>query len=178
MGTDSSTNYPILPNDHLVIPRLPSSRPEGNADRGASNQDEDGPDGRAARAPAPQIDRRAERSGYFNRRTYLPVQGPNAELERRIDELEKKLDQLIEAVGKSQPGPGGEPEEMPAVQIPASDPFRNAPPPAARMQPLPRRRMGETIERSGPRPRRVEPEGPRPPAPRPRDEAPPDVTPE
>ena len=33
MGTDSSTNYAILPNDRLVVPRVASSRPEG--DRGA-----------------------------------------------------------------------------------------------------------------------------------------------
>jgi protein involved in polysaccharide export with SLBB domain len=179
MGTDSSTNYAILPNDRLVIPHLPSSPPEGDPDRGASRQEENGPDGRDAGAPAPRMDSRAERSGYFNRRTYLPVQGPNAELEKRIDELEKKLDRLIEVVEKSQPKPGGEPEEKRAVKLPDGNPFGDIPQPAGRTEPSPGRRPGETIGPAGPRPRRVEPEGPRPPAvPRPRVEAPPDAPPE
>jgi hypothetical protein len=192
MGTDSSTNYAILPNDRLVIPRLPSSMPEGDPDRGASRQDEDAPDVRTAATPAPRLDRRAEQSGYFNRRSYAPAQGPNAAIEKRIDELEQKLDRLIEAVEKSRARPAGEPEPKPAADLPDGDPFQGGRPATEdrdpfqhdrqrteRMKPPSDRSMEETVERPRtrtPRPRRVAPARPRPPAaPRAREEATPDV---
>jgi hypothetical protein len=191
MGTDSSTNYAILPNDHLVIPRLPSSRPEGDPDRGASRQDEDAPDVRTAGTPAPRLDRRAERSGYFNRRSYAPGQGANAAIEKRIDELEQKLDRLIEAVEKSRARPGDESEPRPTAVVPddpfqdirpstvGRDPFEGSPQRSERMKPPSDRSMEDTVERPRtrtPRARRGAPARPRPPAaPRAREEAPPDV---
>ncbi len=177
MGTDSSTNYPILPNDRLVIPRIPASRPEGDADRGASRQDEGDPDVRTAEASAPPVNRRAERSGYFNRRSYAPAQGSNAGLEKRIDELEQKLDRLIEAVEKGRPRPGGEPEPRPTAVVPEGDPFQDgrpgivdrdpfegSPQRTERMKP-PSDRSTEDMRRAAPaadaaRPARSHPRGP------------------
>ncbi len=98
MGTDSSTNYAILPNDRLVIPSRGSSRPEGDADVGAASGAPDDPATRAALAAGPRTGSRAQGSGYFNRRASLPPDNPNAALEQRIEALEKKLDRLIEAI--------------------------------------------------------------------------------
>ncbi len=104
MGTDSSTNYAILPNDRLVIPRLKIVEDAIQRQRES-----------AAVAPQasirPRNDQRTQQSIYFNRRTPLPNHRPNEELEKRIEELEKKLDTLIKAVEKLQPKPGAAPEQ-------------------------------------------------------------------
>ncbi len=147
MGTDSSTNYAILPYDRLVVPRLPLSRLEGDADRGASRDVENSSEVRAGRVAAAGLDRRAERSGYFNRKTPLPASDPNEELEKRIDELEKKLDRLIEVVEKSHPAPGEEPEAKPAAVLPEGDPRDLEPPPSAPMSLPPGQTIGR-LERS------------------------------
>jgi polysaccharide export outer membrane protein len=165
MGTDSSTNYPILPNDRLVIPRVGSSRADRESDRGASRDEDPFQDVLGTMRPAPRADRGAQRSGYFNRRAFLPAQNPNAELAKRIDELEKKLDRLIEVVEKGQPKAAGEPSEMPGPSPVMRNPFDvDAEPPVAGRAISPPGRPAEEGARSPgpqpPRPRRVQPMGP------------------
>jgi polysaccharide export outer membrane protein len=170
MGTDSSTNYPILPNDRLVIPRAASSGPEVGADRGASSGENPAQDARATRASAARISSNVEGRLHFDRNTHVAAQNPGADLEKRIDELEKKLDRLIEVMEKAQPMPAVEPEERPAADTGDRPPSRAESGRGEAMELPPARGMGEPTRRSGPgprsrpRPRRPGPMGPRPPA--------------
>ena len=166
MGTDSSTNYAILPNDRLVIPCSRSSRPEGDADLGASGGGSADQDARAAMASGPRSGPRTQGNSYFNRRASLPSQNPDAELVQRIDELEKKLDWLIETLQDSRPKPGDESRERPAARPSdrnASEIERDRDEP---MESTPGGMTSDIPRRPGarsPRPRRVAPERPRPP---------------
>jgi protein involved in polysaccharide export with SLBB domain len=178
MGTDSSTNHAVLPNDRLVIPRVTASRPEGDAVRGASNEEDPVRDARANRASAS----RSTPELYFNRRTPLP-EDSSTELKERIEALEKKLDRLIEVVEKGQPKAGGEPEEKPAAGTGAQPPVQTEREPTQAMEPPPGRRMREPDLQPAPRlrqrPRRVAPGRPQPPAARRlRREEPGDLAPE
>ncbi|MHB1557027.1 MAG: polysaccharide biosynthesis/export family protein [Isosphaeraceae bacterium] len=103
MGTDSSTNYAILPGDRLVIPRLKIVEDTLKRQRESAA-------GLPEATSRPRADRHTQPSIYFNRRTPLPSNRPNEEMEKRMEELEKKLDTLIQAVEKLQPKPGAGPE--------------------------------------------------------------------
>jgi protein involved in polysaccharide export with SLBB domain len=88
MGTDSSTNYPILPNDRLVIPAASASSREAGPfglTEPVPEPSEPGRDQSVARRM--KSDPGAESTGYFNRLTSRPARDPNAGLERRIEEL-------------------------------------------------------------------------------------------
>jgi polysaccharide export outer membrane protein len=165
MGTDSSTNYAILPNDRLVVPGAISTGSGPNAARGASNQETPARDPRATRAsasqPAPGL--------YFHRSAGTSFENPNADLEKRIDELEQKLDRLIGIMEKARPGPVGYANDKPAAaERPVDSPQIG---PKDAMGPAPARMMEGPVRRPGARPRprlrRPEPDRPGPSAPRP-----------
>jgi polysaccharide biosynthesis/export protein len=171
MGTDSSTNYPMLPNDRLVVPRIATSRPGGDPGVGASDGEVPRQDVRAARASAS----RSAPSVYFDRGAYDVSRKSTADLEKRIEELEKKLDRLIQMVQKSRPRPG----ERPAAKNGEHPTIAGTPGQAGAVEPQPRRGMTAPDRRPGPRrpaPRRVGPMGPRPPA-QPPDQDDPDGSP-
>jgi protein involved in polysaccharide export with SLBB domain len=158
MGTDSSTNYAILPNDRLVVPGAISTGSGPKEVRGASNQEAPARDPRATRASASQAAPRL----YFHRRNTTSFERPNADLEKRIDELEQKLDRLIGIMEKTRPEPVDDANEKPAaaqgpVDWPQVVPNEATGPPAARM-------MGRPVPRPGSpprtRPRRPGPSGP------------------
>jgi protein involved in polysaccharide export with SLBB domain len=164
MGTDSSTNYAILPNDRLVVPRAGSSRPEGEAERGASTAGSPAPATRATMAPARRTGPRTQGSLYFNRRGSRSAQNSDAGLEQRIAELERKLDRLIEVVEANQAKPGETPDALPGIRDPLQDPGAR-PAAAGRIQYPPERRREAGTMSPGPQPpgpRAVEPAGPRP----------------
>ncbi len=166
MGTDSSTNYQILPNDRLVIPRIASSRLEADAGRGASRAEYRVPNERDAPPPSQIADPDVEGSPYFNRSGYFPGRGRETELEKRIDELEKKLDRLIEVVENNQPRRAAEPDVMiPKLPLVERSPFAadDEPSAAGRMVAPGGRPADESAATPGPRSpraRRVEPMSP------------------
>jgi RNA polymerase sigma factor (sigma-70 family) len=94
MGTDSSTNYEILPFDRLVVPRNPSiSKP-------------------LPEAPVPTAKGQDQTSGKtdldvrFNRKAFTQSDLTGASqrvLERRLDEMEKKLDAILKKLGDRKP---------------------------------------------------------------------------
>lgn len=160
MGTDSSTNYAMLPNDRLVIPRIESGPAVAASSEGGPSRD-----ARASRASAS----RTAPSLYFNRGEYEAARESTAELERRIEVLEKKLDRLIEMVEKNPPRPGG----GPTAKVDERNPFGGEPEDEAMDLTPPRfaRPAPGTGPRPGPQPpgpRRVGPKEPRPAPPRPR----------
>lgn len=94
MGTDSSTNYEVRPGDRIVVYRDPKiSRPLSSA-RGADSPDV-GSDSRGDRARV-----------YFDRG---PDDDPNStredqrRLERRLEEMERKLDAILSRLGDRHP---------------------------------------------------------------------------
>jgi protein involved in polysaccharide export with SLBB domain len=161
MGTDSSTNYAILPNDRLVIPRVAANRPGGDAGRSTSSRESPAQDLRATRASATQ----SAPSLYFNRRSFTQ-ESPTADLEKRIEELETKLDRLIEVVEKSQPKPGAQPEPQGPPDSVEGSPTQGEPAPVEAMDSPSAGTTRESTPRRGilrprPRPGRVGPSGPR-----------------
>jgi polysaccharide export outer membrane protein len=94
MGTDSSTNYQILPNDRLVVPRDPAYLSRNSA--GANNQQRSAPSSSG------------RESAYFPGLN-TDTDGKELEslraVERHLKEVEEKLDKLIETMGRA-PGPG------------------------------------------------------------------------
>jgi protein involved in polysaccharide export with SLBB domain len=123
MGTDSSTNYPTLPNDRLVVPRDPSYVPErvSNEDsprRVRASEDADRPGTKT------QDDSGTEKSIYFGRKPSppRPVEAPT-ELERRVSEIETKLDKLIELMEGDKGKPDSQGNETPAAVPPMREPF-------------------------------------------------------
>ncbi len=90
MGTDSSTNYPILPNDRLVVRRIEeSSRPSPSSAHEAQSSQPS----RSTREP-----------------TFFPALSPDTAskqleslraVERHLKEVENKLDKLIEAIDRA-----------------------------------------------------------------------------
>ena len=106
MGTDPSTNYEIKPGDRIVVPRDPTiSRPLPAAPQATS------PD------PGPEA-RRDQRQPHFDRKPdtdTIPARENPRSLERRLDEMEKKLDAILSswAIGGISPcrvrtrGPAG-----------------------------------------------------------------------
>jgi polysaccharide export outer membrane protein len=100
MGTDSSTNYAVLPNDRLVVPRDPNAGSDRVSARARSYDDVT----RAGVATSDHLegslyyDRGREKSGYYRRQTELtPGDSDRSDLEPRIAEIEAKLDRLLEA---------------------------------------------------------------------------------
>ena len=94
MGTDSSTNYLIMPFDRIVVPRDPKiSRPLPSAPDAAVKSRDD-----SAVQAEPKI--------YFNRKstTSSDAQSDSQRvLERRLDEMEKKLDAILKKLGDQKP---------------------------------------------------------------------------
>jgi polysaccharide biosynthesis/export protein len=94
MGTDSSTNYELLPFDRIVVPRDPSvSKP-------------------LPTAPETKVKSRDESAGrvdsdvHFNRKASTLSDSPVANqraLERRLDVMEKKLDAILRKLGDQKP---------------------------------------------------------------------------
>ncbi len=99
MGTDSSTNYAVLPNDRLVVPRDPSVTIDPASARRLTSS---GEKLRAKLIPnrlegSLFYDRGRERSGYFDRQSALMTDDDQNTLEPIISEIEAKLDRLLEA---------------------------------------------------------------------------------
>jgi len=89
MGTDASTNYQILPNDRLVIPRDPKYTPSGTA--ASSSQPRD-------RQAVPD-------SRYFPGYATETADQQRSSLravERRLSVVEKKLDKIIERMKRAE----------------------------------------------------------------------------
>lgn len=164
MGTDSSTNYTILPGDRLVIPRLKVVEDTFKRQRESAA-------GLPQAMSQPRRDQHTKQSQYFNRRTPLPDNRPNEALEKRIGELEQKLDTLIEAVKKLQPKPGEMPEpargetDGDGRPAPENMPAEEATPPPPRTRRGPADRSPRT-RRRGSEETRPGPSRPRPDAPR------------
>jgi protein involved in polysaccharide export with SLBB domain len=164
MGTDASTNDAILPNDRLVIPSSRSSRPGGDADLGATRGEPAEQGAGTVMAPRPRPGTHIQGSTYFNRRASLPPENPNAALEKRIEELENKLDRLIEVMGQNQRNSAAEPQERPAAVPADRNPFEADTDRVEPTEPAPEGRMSTVPRRAGARalrPRRVRPERPR-----------------
>ncbi|MGO9469448.1 MAG: sigma-70 family RNA polymerase sigma factor [Isosphaeraceae bacterium] len=88
MGTDGSTNYQLLPNDRLVVPRDPKYTPSSaTADRSQ-----------------PRRRQAASDSRYFPglaAETIDEQRSPLRAVERRLSEVEKKLDTIIERMDRA-----------------------------------------------------------------------------
>jgi RNA polymerase sigma factor (sigma-70 family) len=90
MGTDSSTNYEVRPGDRIVVYRDSKSS---------------SPPSPAADAESPRIrpeSRRGRTQLYFDRMSEndsAPARDNYSKLERRLDEMEKKLDAILMKLG-------------------------------------------------------------------------------
>ena len=73
MGTDSSTNYSILPNDRLVVPRDPSYMPERVSDEDSPSQPRP-PEASDRPGRSERDDPGTEKSVYFGRKPSPPRQ--------------------------------------------------------------------------------------------------------
>jgi protein involved in polysaccharide export with SLBB domain len=96
MGTDSSTNYDILPFDRIVVPRDPSiSKPL--------------PSGPATSAPTPSKDSKLSKGTeelYFNRKLNdqtVPTEIAERSIQRRLDEMDGKLNAILRKLGDQKP---------------------------------------------------------------------------
>ena len=92
MGTDASTNYQIMPTDRIVVPREwgeslgPASSGKGQSASPTSHTPED-----------------AQLKIYFDRKSqdHPTVRGPaQRDVEHRLDEMEKKLDAILEKLAE------------------------------------------------------------------------------
>ena len=94
MGTDQSTNHEIKPGDRIVVPRDPRiSRPLPSSPQGPHSAT--GPETLRDR---PQL--------YFNRKSDDNPTSPfesQRKLERRLDEMERKLDAILSRLGDRRP---------------------------------------------------------------------------
>jgi protein involved in polysaccharide export with SLBB domain len=116
MGDDLSTNYQLLPGDRLVVPRDPSSEAErGRVGAGHSQQKEQqrpGPPLYFDRPP-PSSDEPTDRLADFRDRhpeTRAIVRDPPrsriaplSRVEARLNDLEQKLDQILEVLKTRKP---------------------------------------------------------------------------
>lgn len=140
MGEDSSTNYAILPNDRLVIPSAASGHTQSGRQPGARGDDNE-PVQQARGAPSAnrRMERRAGLDPSFGRALDQPEPSAIADLEGRIEELEQKLDFLIEKLGEFTPGPAMSLPKPRSPHVPEEDPFRDVEPAGA--APTPRSRQ-------------------------------------
>jgi protein involved in polysaccharide export with SLBB domain len=129
MGTDSSTNYLILPNDRLVVPHDPYYKMDKASAIKLSS--EFGLKGAQARLDKDSSDDRdSEKSIYFGRKPSPPRQvEPPTELEQRVSEIETKLDKLIELMEGDKGKPRSQGNTAPAADPAKSETFE---PPAGR----------------------------------------------
>jgi protein involved in polysaccharide export with SLBB domain len=101
MGTDSSTNYQMLPGDRLVVPRDPRS----SGDIGST------PPQRKSESSLPS------RASVYNPDASTQTAGTQLEflraVERRLSEVERKLDQIIERLDRVDSRAEQEHSEMP-----------------------------------------------------------------
>jgi polysaccharide biosynthesis/export protein len=113
MGDDMSTNYQLLPGDRLVVPHNPSAEAEP-AQVGAAHpaQHRSGPAlyfGRPPSSSDEPADRLTDfRDAHAERRVKvrdLPsaVIAPMSRVEARLNDLEQKLDQILEALKTREP---------------------------------------------------------------------------
>jgi RNA polymerase sigma factor (sigma-70 family) len=96
MGTDASTNYTILPNDRLVIPRDPNYMPPSAANTHSSQ---------------PRARQMVTDSRYFPSSALDPTDQQLSSLravERHLSEVEKKLDTIIERMDRAEKKADGE----------------------------------------------------------------------
>jgi polysaccharide export outer membrane protein len=92
MGTDSSTNYQLLPGDRLVVPRDPSYTPPGSAsDRSRTGV-------RSPSGPGPRPYFAEVSSGDPQERQVESLRA----LERHLSEVEKKLDRIIDKIERGE----------------------------------------------------------------------------
>ncbi|WP_165227117.1 sigma-70 family RNA polymerase sigma factor [Aquisphaera insulae] len=97
MGTDSSTNYQLMPRDRLVVPAnpkaqrpLPGSALDPTVQAGARR----GAVAEPARSPSPHYDRSTSHKS--------PEAGADEnDLKRRMTDIERKLDVILEKLDKS-----------------------------------------------------------------------------
>ena len=123
MGTDSSTNYPTLPNDRLVVPSDPSYATERVSDEDPPSQRRHA-DMSDLPAGKRQDDPGTEKSDYIGRKLAPPreVEG-QSELEHRVSEIERKLDKLIELMEDDKGKPEGRSSKTPVAVPTERDPF-------------------------------------------------------
>jgi protein involved in polysaccharide export with SLBB domain len=119
MGTDSSTNYQLLPGDRLVVPRDPGYTPPGAAPARSQRS--------VARAPKPSQGLSYFPGGSSGDPADQQVESLRA-LQRHLNEVEKKLDAIIDKMdrvekaapktGQPKPARRGEtkPEELKPVE--------------------------------------------------------------
>ncbi len=135
MGTNSSTNYPTLPNDRLVVPHDPSYVPESvSEEESPARQRRAELSDRAAKA-VPE-DPETEKSGYFGRKPSPPRDDRDRrELEERVSQIESKLDKLIALMESDKEKAIGKPSQRTDEPPLESDPFKTEEPEVRRMVP-------------------------------------------
>src|SRR5262249_36203084 len=107
MGTDSSTDYQILPGDRLVVPRDPKYPPLGN--------------------PSTRLQQRSQPSVspdlHYSRGAVRDAPGKQLEplrsLEQRLTQVERKLDAIIASVARPRTN-----NEAKAAEKPQTNPDR------------------------------------------------------
>jgi len=101
MGTDASSNYQILPNDRLVVPRIGGdidSISGARASKPLSDPNE-------ASASPPQYGNKDAPSSYYPTGGTDPRNTETGKVERRLNEMEKKLDTILKKLEVTKPDP-------------------------------------------------------------------------
>ncbi len=103
MGTDDSTNYQILPNDRLVVPRMvgkvnPLSGAGTEVSRTLSDPSESG-------ASSPQYGNKDAPRMYYPATGTDPRSTEEGKVEHRLNEMEKKLDSILKKLDEAKPNP-------------------------------------------------------------------------
>jgi protein involved in polysaccharide export with SLBB domain len=165
MGTDSSTNYPILPYDRLVVPCNPSYKLDPVSARELSTRGERLRAGMLPDHLAGSIyyDRDREKSSYFGRQAVPPSEDQQrSNLEPRISGIEEKLDKLLGVVAAMEDRTTGRSGEKSTAEPGEQSPFAMDEEDASRMEPLSKQRSGSTGANPHVSPRRVRPRVVRP----------------
>ncbi len=105
MGTDDSTNYQILPNDRVVVPRIgalgrSSSSTGTGTGTGAVRKDPGPADGGAANT---QFGNKDIPASYYPTAGNDPRSAATDKLERKLNEVEKKLDSILSKLQETKP---------------------------------------------------------------------------
>ncbi len=103
MGTDDSTNYQILPNDRLVVPRMagkvnPQSGAGTEVSRTLSEPGEGG-------SSSPQSGNKDAPRSYYPTTGTDPRFTDEGKVERRLNEMERKLDKILSKLDEAKPNP-------------------------------------------------------------------------